>query len=96
MAEIRLGPISGSPVPRCPDCGSPDIEVVRAGSTVNFLCRSCWTCWHFSLGWLSRVVPTSCDPCVHCEECLQRSPVVARVASAIRPDDIASSSARSV
>jgi hypothetical protein len=93
MTEVQLGPISGSPVPSCPDCDSPDIETVRDESTINFLCRGCWTCWHFSLGWLRRVVPTSCGSCVHREECLQRSPVMARVTVGARPDTTASRSA---
>jgi hypothetical protein len=35
MTDFPLGPISCSPMPRCPDCDSQDIETVTDGDLVN-------------------------------------------------------------
>ena len=58
-------------VVRCPACGTEDLETVSDGENTNFLCRTCWACWHVELGWVQRVDPRSC-PCGHREECLAR------------------------
>lgn len=48
----------------CPTCGK-DGELVSTddGELVNFLCRTCGTCWHPELGWLRRVDPDHCQGC---------------------------------
>ncbi len=54
----------------CPNCGNDVLEVVADGYQTNFLCKDCWTCWHWNLGWMTRVPPISCRNCVHPAECL--------------------------
>ena len=78
MTGNGSGASDRQPVPSCPRCGSDDIETVDFQFAVNFLCRSCWTCWHRSLGWLTPVNPMSCRGCTHQQECLERSPVASR------------------
>ena len=53
----------------CPRCGADVLEAV-SGFEMNFLCRRCWTCWHWGLGWMVPV-PVPCPSCRHKLECLQ-------------------------
>ena len=65
---------AGAPGPlgECPACGWPDIEVVSDGEYTNFLCRSCFRCWHVELGRVSRVDPLSCPGCRYLDRCLDK------------------------
>jgi hypothetical protein len=58
---------------RCPACGNDVFEVVFDGSESNLLCRACWTCWHWDLGWLAPVPVLSCRACTHRAECATRA-----------------------
>jgi hypothetical protein len=54
---------------RCLGCGEKALEAVSDGDATNFLCRSCWNCWHIELGWVQRVAVGTCAGCVHDREC---------------------------
>jgi hypothetical protein len=47
----------------CPRCGNGALEAVFDGQETNFLCRACWTCWHYNLGWMEPVPPSTCPGC---------------------------------
>ncbi len=57
----------------CPRCGNDTLEAVSDGiDHTNFLCRECWTCWYWQLGYLSRILVDTCPGCYHKPECLRR------------------------
>jgi hypothetical protein len=56
----------------CPRCSNDVLEAVADGEDTNFLCHGCWTCWHWDLGYLISVPPSTCPGCHHKEECLRR------------------------
>lgn len=47
----------------CPRCGNDALEVVFDGQQTDFLCRTCRTCWHYNLGWMEPVPPSTCPGC---------------------------------
>lgn len=72
LRPARLGRVLHG-VLQCPSCANEDLEAVTDGDLTNFLCRACWTCWHWNLGYLRRVPPRSCAGCQHQVECLRRA-----------------------
>lgn len=69
----------------CPTCGR-DGQLIATddGELVNFLCRTCGTCWHPELGWLRRVDPDHCPGCALSGIC--RLAVTLRPATEEPPD----------
>lgn len=57
---------------QCPTCAAKELEAVTDGEATNFLCRTCWSCWHLELGWVQKVDPGTCPGCQYREECLSR------------------------
>jgi hypothetical protein len=49
----------------CPDCGGEVMEAVSDGEMTNFRCVGCGGCWRVELGWVSRIVPSTCPGCEH-------------------------------
>ena len=58
---------------RCPSCGNEILEAVSDGEDTNFLCQQCWTCWHWDLGYLTRITVSTCPGCAHRDECRRRA-----------------------
>ena len=56
----------------CPSCGNDVLEVVSDGARTNFLCRTCWSCWHWNLGCMAHVPAQSCRACGHKVECIRK------------------------
>lgn len=74
VGEVEPGAAMVIGLLRCPRCGSAESEAVSDGEMMNFLCRSCWSCWHVELGFVHHVDPTTCPGCQHRGECLSRLP----------------------
>ena len=62
--------IFGPPPMTCPGCNAVGLLAVSDGWDTNFLCPTCGACWHFELGWISRVDPTTCPGCPDRDVCL--------------------------
>jgi hypothetical protein len=69
--ELAMG-VMVRGVLECPTCGAEELEAVAESDGTNFLCRSCWDCWHIELGRVHRVNPETCLGCPHRDECLSR------------------------
>jgi hypothetical protein len=53
----------------CPRCGNDLLDAASDGWQTNFLCRSCWVCWHVELGYMAPVPVITCPGCPHQDEC---------------------------
>lgn len=69
--EVDDHPIT-RPLARCPVCGSNRLDPVveNERQTVHLLCRDCSRCWHVELGFVHRVVPTTCLGCPERARCV--------------------------
>jgi len=56
----------------CSHCGNDVLEAVSDGTQTNFLCHTCWTCWHVELGYMAPVPVPTCPGCQYKDECLRR------------------------
>jgi hypothetical protein len=56
----------------CPECHSKDLCAVHDGRGTNVYCNSCGACWSMSLGWVTRVNPSTCPGCGRRAECLAK------------------------
>jgi hypothetical protein len=63
------------PLDLCPACGASDLESVSDGTSTNFYCRGCGTCWHMELGYVHRVDATTCPGCEHRGACLLKAAI---------------------
>jgi len=65
----------------CPRCGNDVLEAVSDGTQTNFLCHTCWTCWHVELGYMAPVPVPTCPGCAYQSECFRRRGAGVPVAS---------------
>jgi hypothetical protein len=61
-ADRNRAHLFGRPLPRCPTCGSDQLEPVveKATQDVLFLCQNCGLYWRVELGFVHRVRPSAC------------------------------------
>jgi hypothetical protein len=56
----------------CPGCGGDHFKCLRDGASVRFLCQLCWTCWYWSMGWMTPAGAGRCAACDQQPECADR------------------------
>lgn len=54
---------SGLPLAACPACASDALVAVSDGELTNFVCTTCFACWHVSLGAVYQLPVASCPGC---------------------------------
>ena len=62
------------PFEACPECGSSRLKAVFDGDETNFFCESCGRCWFVTMGWTTRVVPSTCPGCSELGRCRALAP----------------------
>jgi uncharacterized protein len=57
------------PIDACPACASDALVAVSDGEMTNFVCTTCFACWHVGMGQIYRLPPDTCPGCKLADLC---------------------------
>jgi hypothetical protein len=74
LEPARDGPTF--PVEACPACASDALVAVSDGEMTNFVCTTCFACWHVGLGQIYRLPSSTCPGCQLVDLCRATRPAI--------------------